>query len=345
MRFEKAVIDKILNLIKKNQVYFTQKENLPQLAKLGYMYNSLWYSGRLCWGYNGILTPEGKGKTYGECENNPKYKIEMCDPENEEIENYIYDAWGMHVENNAIEPSFDEFYDLVVNGKELTEIKKKFLKPNKTFDEWVECLTHPDYAYSDLYPNRKSVADHLLCVIGNGFGFKNGFIIYEASGADQDISDYGDWQNAKFEGKIKKVVDGILAMEIVKQTLDAAHAYTKAGVDKRNAEILERDIKIFGMSFEDYLKSDECKELHRKVASLKGEEIEEVQDKYCQYYPISDYSIITKFDKNTHESYLKAGIEICEEILAHESEERQENVKFAKMSNSLRYLLQITKNK
>lgn len=336
MRYEKAVIDKLLNLIKKNQVFLTQKENLPQLAKLGYMYNSLWYSGRLCWGYDGILVPEGKGKTYSECEDNPKYKIEMCDPINEEIENYIYDAWGMHVENNSIEPSFAEFYDLVVNGKELTELQKKFLKPNKTFDEWVDCLTSKDYRYKSLYPDRKSVADHLLCTIGNGYGYKNGFVIYEASGADQDITDYGDWKNAKFDGKIKKVVDQLLALDIVKQTLDAAHAYTKEIIDKRNAKELERDMALFGMPFDEYLKSDKCKKI---------EDVLEKKDTYQQYYPICNYSIITQFDNNTHESYLKAGIEICEEILANADKERPENVKFANKSNSLRYLLQVTKNK
>ena len=38
MQYEERIIDTILNTIKDNQVYLTQKENLPQLAKLGYMW-------------------------------------------------------------------------------------------------------------------------------------------------------------------------------------------------------------------------------------------------------------------------------------------------------------------
>ena len=54
-KFEENIIDPILILIRDNQEYLTMPENLPQLAKLGYMYNTLWYDGRLCWGSDGIL--------------------------------------------------------------------------------------------------------------------------------------------------------------------------------------------------------------------------------------------------------------------------------------------------
>lgn len=102
MKFEERIIDTILNTIKNNQVYLTQRENLPQLAKLGYMYNTLWYGGRSA-SHNGVIEKnkieeDGSLYEYDQCDDNPKYKIEMCDPENDEIENYIYDAWGMHGE-------------------------------------------------------------------------------------------------------------------------------------------------------------------------------------------------------------------------------------------------------
>ena len=54
-KFEENIIDPILTLIRENQEYLTQPENLPQLAKLGWMYNTLWYAGRVCWGYDGFL--------------------------------------------------------------------------------------------------------------------------------------------------------------------------------------------------------------------------------------------------------------------------------------------------
>ena len=41
----------------------------------------------------------------------------------------------------------------------------------------------------------------------------------------------------------------------------------------------------------------------------------EKKERY-EYYPICEYSNITKFDKNTHPSYIKAGIEICNDIIA-----------------------------
>ena len=111
-KFEEKIIDPILTLIRENQEYLTQPENLPQLAKLGYMYNTLWYSGRVCWGYDGILIDPSIIKSlktadegdmdeddenypyrFVSCEDNPKYKIEACEPQNDEIENLIYDAW------------------------------------------------------------------------------------------------------------------------------------------------------------------------------------------------------------------------------------------------------------
>ena len=44
-KFETRVINPILNTIAKNLDYLTQPENLGQLAKLGYMYDTLWYTG------------------------------------------------------------------------------------------------------------------------------------------------------------------------------------------------------------------------------------------------------------------------------------------------------------
>ena len=63
---------------------------------MGFIYNTLWYSGRICWGYKGILLDESIKSSEDEskyefisCENNPKYKIEECDPINSEIEDFI----------------------------------------------------------------------------------------------------------------------------------------------------------------------------------------------------------------------------------------------------------------
>jgi hypothetical protein len=88
---------------------------LPQLAKLGYIYNTLWYAGR-------ISSYQGNIET-NQCDDNPKYKIEMCEPKSDIIEN-IYDAWGMHV-SNWFGPNWNEFNGIIVNGKELTDLEIK----------------------------------------------------------------------------------------------------------------------------------------------------------------------------------------------------------------------------
>ena len=164
-KFEEKVINPILEYIRDNQLTLTQPENLPQLAKLGYMYNTLWYSGRICWGYDGILLDaevkkaiedydgddddENSPYQFISCENNPKYKIEMCNPHNTHIEDLIYDAWSMHVAYESLDMhvDFNTFKNLILNGKELSDYAKKRLKVNKTFDDWVEILMHPEYKY------------------------------------------------------------------------------------------------------------------------------------------------------------------------------------------------------
>lgn len=133
--FEKNVIDVILNTIKDNQVYLTQKENLPQLAKLGFMYNTLWYNGRICWGYNGIInssTDENDEEYYGQCEDNPKYKIEMCEPINKEIDYLIYDAWGMHIGMDSLEehPNWEDFSKIINGGVELSDLQRLTIMDN-----------------------------------------------------------------------------------------------------------------------------------------------------------------------------------------------------------------------
>jgi hypothetical protein len=314
-KFEKNVIDVILKTIKDNQEYLTQPENLPQLAKLGYMYNTLWYAGRLCWGYDGKIL---KSK---QCEDNPKYKIENCEPKTDEIENLIYDAWGMHIDDDLID--WNTFFTIVTEGKELSELEIALIKPNKTMDDWIYCLTHPDYKYD--YEDSKFVIDNLLCTIGNEYGYKDGYIIKEASGADQDITVYGDWQNAKFRNDIKEIVDNILAIPEVKNTIDISFNFRKEIRDEEDAKKLADDIKWFGMPFKEYVKT-KGKTVDKLLSEVTGKPYEE---KYKKHYPISNYSNITKFDKNTHKSYIDAAINICIEILDHKKEEEKCNVEFA----------------
>jgi hypothetical protein len=296
--------------------YLTQKENLPQLAKLGYMYNTLWYGGRLA-SYDNIIEKEpideGDGEIYmiDQCDENPKYKIEMCEPQSEEIDNYIYDAWGMHVSNDY-SPGWTEFCEIITNGRELSDIETKTLKQNKTFDEWVEIMTSPDYKYSSMFPDRRSVANHLLCVIGNGYGFKKGFVIKEASGADQDTTDYGDWMNAKFHKDIQKMVDNIMSDPEVKKVL--THVEKKKS--EYEEEQLKKERKAFdGMTYDEFMKIKNNTRIRKTIH---------------EYYPISEYSIITKINNNSHPSYIQAGIEVCEDLLANPPKYKENYNKYQK---------------
>ena len=368
-KFEEQVINPILELIRDNQVELTQPDKLPQLSKLGYMYNHLWYSGRICWGYDGILLdPEVKKAIkeydyadepdednnpyqYTSCEDNPKYKIEMCNPETDEIENLIYDAWGQHVgESREAPPDYNAFVQIVKEGKPLTELEKKQLNVNKTFDDWVEIKLDPTYRYKSLYPNRKSVASNLLCTIGTGYGMnKDGFIIEEAGGADQDKAIYGDWQNAKFDPEIAAVVNRILAMPEVKETLNAAHKYIDDIHKKEKQKQAEKDkgwkdkIKsLINKDNPDLDEDDDLDEIIRKLTAKLGptkSTQENPQEKYSKYYPISSSSTIFLIGnkeaqkregiRSIDQSYIDASIEVCKDIMAHKDIEEKENVKFA----------------
>lgn len=375
-KFEENVIDPILSIIRDHQEYLTQPDNLPQLAKLGYMYNTLWYNGRICWGDDGILHDKKMLKKLREkededgdtdywsfisCEENPKYKIEMCNPQNEEIENLIYDAWAMHVrerEDKMSHPTATQFMNTILGSRKLTELEQKQLKKNKTFDDWVEIMTDDNYRYKSLFPDRKSVASHLLCTIGGGYGWnRDGFIVEQSGGADQDRAGYGDWENAKFTGEIKAEVDRILAIPQLSETLDAAHVYIEdlKEKDRKKKEDEENKWKskiiaaVKSKLPEDNTTEDDIDDswMEELLAGLKskardlraGSSKESTQQKYRQYYPISSssniYAILSdekrqrlgiqKFDQ----SYVDEAINIAQEIMQNEKLERPENVEFA----------------
>lgn len=318
LKFESRIINPILRCIKNNQEYLTKPENLPQLAKLGYMYNTLWYGGRTA-SYDNVI------EEY-QCDDNPKYKIEMCNPLNDKIENYIYDAWGMHVSNEFGE-DWETFKKYVLDGHPLSELDKKLLKPNKTFDEWVDIKLNKKYRYTSMFPNRRRIADYLLCTIGTGYGLKNGYIIEEAGGADQDSTDYGDWKNCTFRKDIQKLVNKIMDDDGVKQVME----YVTIKKNEYEAKKIAEEIKSFGMPYKLWLETNRGK---KEFLNLFNND-----EKPYQYYPICNYSIIKQLDENSHPSYITAALEICEDITKnppiigddwnqYQKDSREETLKF-----------------
>lgn len=359
-KFEEKVINPILEYIRDNQLTLTQPENLPQLAKLGYMYNTLWYSGRICWGYDGLLLDaevkkaiedydgddddENSPYQFISCEDNPKYKIEMCNPHNTYIEDLIYDAWSMHIAYEASDThvDFNTFKNLILNGKELSDYEKKRLKVNKTFDDWVEILMHPEYKYK--YESRKSVASQLLCTIGSGYEWGADGYIKERSAADTDKSIYGDWMNSKFTGELKSLIDDILAIPEVKETLDAARNKIVEAENLKKKEEKDRWKSILGDTIDSGNEAEIDSMIKKLLNSFKNKKIETdwdlPEDNYVKYYPISRSSpIYAVIDKETrdrlgiqeiHKSYIDASIEVCKDIMENETKEESSNVEFAK---------------
>ena len=354
-KYERNVICPILMAIEQHQDFLCKPENLPQLAKLGFMFEKLWYAGRVCYGSEGIV----KKMSYT-CENNPKYEIsDRLKYNSEENENLVYDAWGMHVSNDGNQMNFEEFSNLILNGKPLSEFEIQERKPKKTFEEWVAVMTDKRYRYHSMFPDRRRVADYLLCTIGTGYGYdtKNGVIIKEASGADQDQDAYGSWENAKFIPEIQAVVDVVLAFDMTKIAMDAESAYIKKLVAKRKDEEFEQqrilheallpavNEKLVAKGEEPVtIDSERYREIYEKYLELRMEEImggRKNKKETYEYYPICSYSIITQLNENAHPSYIKAGLEICEDIQKnpppikkdwndYQKQQRNEMIEFAK---------------
>lgn len=346
-QYEKKIIDPILKVIKNNQEYLTMEENLPQLAKLGFIYNTLFYQGRICYGYEGLIYKSRRG----DCEDNPKYQLEDCEPINDEIDNLIYDAWGMHCRSDDIYKfsTVDEFKKLILDSnKEYSEFELLNLKQNKTLDDWIMIFQHPDYPY--IKYTYRQVINFLLCTIGTGFEYnkENGLIFYTASGADIDITRYGKWENAIFHPSIKKVIEKILSYEELEKVFEYSYLIGKKYelIDKYKYFMLNDEaVKII-----EYLNSqklvplDELNNYSSKLFKLQKDHDDMIKEtlklvgkkvdltpvvNYQKYYPISNYSIIYHLDEKSHPSYLKAGIKICNDIIKNKNEEYPENVKFA----------------
>lgn len=238
--FEARIINPILDCIKKNIDYLTQKENLGQLAKLGYMYNTLWDVGRLCYG-DSYSDFKALIATKGQCEDNPKYKLERCDVGTEGQFDLIYDAWGMHVSNGFYNGNFEYFKNIILGNKEYSELELLLQKSEKTMDDYINIYSHKDYPYKSAFKKRKNILDHLLCVIGNGYTYKNGHIVEKASGAGEDRTIYSQWEVAKFPSHIDVIVQKILTDPDVKLVLDASHQFI---VDYKNKEKAKREDEI-----------------------------------------------------------------------------------------------------
>ena len=209
---------------------------------------------------------------------------------------------------------FNGFKNLIKNGAQLTDIEKKQLKKNKTFDEWVNLLTDKNYQYQSIYPNKKSVANHLLCVIGNGYDWNNQGYLELRSEATTD------WRNAKLPENIQATLDSIFSIYEVELTYQTYRDEVIKNINKRKEE--DRKNKELIDKYSKYFSDDN-----------------DTKQKYSKYYPISSTSnIYVIVDDETKKrtrlskidsSYVEATKEICIDILENKDNEEKDNVEFA----------------
>jgi len=310
--FEIKVTNKILNLVKLNTKYLTLSENLPQLAKLLFSFDFLYQVGRLCYGYQGII------QKYGYCEDNFLDKVECCYSGDLEKDNLIYGAFGIHITNKIEILPMSDFYKILFGSSLLSlqfssVLETKELKKNKTWEEWEEIFLLKDYNF--IGSEKRRIADHILCTIGTGYEYKDGFI-YErvARGINKEI--YGDWKNSILNFKIEKKLLNIVNTPEVASAVNISFDYIEQFKKEEERKKIEKEISLFGMPLNQYrLKNPKL--------------IKESLKSYEPYYPICEYSPIYKFDENSHPSYLKIGSEICKDILNHRELESSENIEFA----------------
>lgn len=141
----------------------------------------------------------------------------------------------------------------------------------------------------------------------------------------------------KFKINSKKIIN----KDIVEQTLNASRLFIINQTKKRRSEdsdmleVLRHIIvseKLASKEDAELLSFDELDEMVDEILKKVSKQKIGKVVKCFTYYPISEYSIITKFNKNTHPSYIEAGKEICKEILENQElylQNEPQNVIFA----------------
>lgn len=222
---------KIVDLIASNQDFLCQPENLPQLAKMTYIFTCLHNATSMTFGYDWKKHDKDydnpffiKERKWGE--DNPKDEFLDRTWNNDDNENLIYDAWCIHDEPEI--PTFDELNSLLHDTKQLdmsekTDYEQLSEKKNKTMDEWVKLLTDDRNPYRSIYGTPEAVYNHLLCTIGSGYGWNKDGNIAELGPSDQDNDVYNGWKTSKLDDKILQKIDSILSSPYVKLALDNAH--------------------------------------------------------------------------------------------------------------------------
>ncbi len=291
--------EQILSIVYKNFDHL--RKNPKQMAWCMMYYQGIHFACR----HSGIDT------------DNPKYPL--LDREwaglSQQDRDLWYEAWGVTVSNDIV------FKDPIG------------IKPhvNMTLDEWVTFKTDPNYEYSDLFPSKERVIDHLLCTIGNGLEWNSdGYLAYGRDGVDTAVfNDYSRCQKEVPE-KIRNAVlevanDPRISKELNKIIRKSDKLNNMTGKERREMKDEEFE-KQFAKRHKEYAKKlnnmpgvkDALTRVRKTYKKIIKEEVEEAKLEAktpVSRYPLSDYSAMYNMPKNVHESYVKAAIEIAKEYV------------------------------
>lgn len=277
--FKKAM-DDILELVVKHKSFL--EKNPKQLALLMNDYDEIHYASRF-----------HKNKDLHDWDNLKYAVIDLEEVVSKKYANLVYDAWAANIEDEES------------SGHELE------YKPNKTMDDFINMCLDPKYKYKSIYPNRKSVLNHLLCVIGNGYDWnKKGFLTKSHGPSGTEMETFWGFKKEKIAENIEKECYWLKNKEIN----EYRKIYLKSKSKKDKFPDLEKLEWILSKLDPKYAKKIEQEKKEQEAAP---------------FYPLCDYSKIWTMPKNAHASYKEAAYEICTTILT-DPKESKENKDMAK---------------
>ena len=293
-------MSKVLEFIAIHQKFFTK--NPKPLAYLMSFYNQMHYSSRY-----------DKNEELHDWDNPKDLIMELGKKLGNDYGNLFYDAWCFHSHSE--------------------EYKGKYLplqfKINKTMDDWMKICLNPKYLYKSLYPSRQEVLSHYLCTIGSGTSWtKDGFISnFGPSGIDLVIFMGTESSFGSLPKPIQKMINDARKNPIIKKGLTAMKlAQKERDKDKQAMEIFCNKDKMIKSLKKDLTKCSDPKKKKDIQSCIKffkdynNSEKEETQNDNLFYPMAEDHSALDTMPDNAHPSYVKAGVEVCNLILANPKE-------------------------
>jgi len=293
-------------------------DSFPLAGKIMYIMKVISKAGIICWGPRGIIKK-------GDYEGDFGIDEDVWDDE-EFYGDVLRTAMSLHSDHQVQIPEYSEFIELIENGEPIKEVEKRLMKDNKTFEDWVEILLDPEYRYNSLYKDERDVISSLLFSYGNEYELNSDGFIYDSSGSEK----FGGWRSVQIPDNIKSKIMVILNTKMFIETINAAHYHIKN----------KKDVIFNPGKFADNVGGMSDEDLDKLLLTLYkargGTQDIVKKSNYRKYYPVAEgYSLISKMINPERpividESYVKAAIKACLDIVEHESEEEEVNVKFAK---------------